>query len=255
MSRLWILSLCATIALVGGVSRGAVLANFDEPLGDSGWRVQGPSWCELQLAYEQEEVGGIDTVFITIYKTFRYGPDSFGRFPGIELSFRQMDGVPTEELATRIVIESEIIENATGSDWYDYHWKLFGCSAASFNQEMTNPTTDPDEEGWYIDPFTQADWIIDEVFGTEHAGRSGHRHRPGQRSVPAADHLWTMASPHPRAGHVSSGHARWCSRDAPTSQVVTDPPRRHIKPFFYWINEAPCSGASFMRPPNGTGCA
>jgi len=167
MSRLWILSLCATIALVGGVSRGAVLANFDEPLGDSGWRVQGPSWCELQLAYEQEEVGGIDTVFITIYKTFRYGPDSFGRFPGIELSFRQMDGVPTEELATRIVIESEIIENATGSDWYDYHWKLFGCSAASFNQEMTNPTTDPDEEGWYIDPFTRADWIIDEVFGTE----------------------------------------------------------------------------------------
>ena len=150
MSRMWILTLCATLA-VGVCSAQAAFRvddGFDEPLGDSGWRIQGPGYCELQLAIDDEGVtDDIKWVAISISKNFRFGPDPFtGLYPAIELDFMQMEGVAREDLATRIIITSEMINNSTGTDWLDYHWRLYGHGIAMFNRELTNPTVEVAED-------------------------------------------------------------------------------------------------------------
>jgi len=171
MSRVWILALCATLALgvCSAQAASRVDDGFDELLGDSGWRIQGPGYCELQLAIDDEGVtDDIKWVAISISKNFRFGPDPFtGLYPAIELEFRQAEGVPLEDLATRIIITSEMISNSTGTDWLDYHWRLYGHGIAAFNREMTNPTVEVTEDGWLIDPFGSYEWDTDEVFGTE----------------------------------------------------------------------------------------
>ena len=171
MSRIRILALCATLA-VGVCSAQAAFRvddGFDEPLGDSGWRIQGPGYCELQLAIDDEGVtDDIKWVAISISKNFRFGPDPFtGLYPAIELDFMQMEGVAREDLATRIIITSEMINNSTGTDWLDYHWRLYGHGIAMFNRELTNPTVEVAEDGWLIDPFASYAWDTDDVFGTE----------------------------------------------------------------------------------------
>jgi hypothetical protein len=169
MSRALILALCAAIAVGVSASQAAVRLGFDEPLGNSGWRVQGPGYAELQLAIDAEgETHGIKWVAISISKNFRFGPDPFtGLYPAIELDFMQMDGVHLEDLATRIIITSELVNNSTDTDWFDYHWRLFGHGIASFNRELTNPTGEVSEDGWLISPFDQYAWSTDHVFGTE----------------------------------------------------------------------------------------
>ncbi|MFW6155271.1 MAG: PEP-CTERM sorting domain-containing protein [Planctomycetota bacterium] len=60
-----------------------------------------------------------------------------------------------------IIIQSELVNNSTGTDWTDYHWKLFGHEIARFNRDLTNPTTDFQEDGWWLDAFSEFAWDYD----------------------------------------------------------------------------------------------
>ena len=67
MSRVWIIALCAAIGVGASAGHAAMRTTFDEPLGNSGWRVQGPGFYELQLAIDGEGVvGDIKWVAISI---------------------------------------------------------------------------------------------------------------------------------------------------------------------------------------------
>ncbi|NLF32059.1 MAG: PEP-CTERM sorting domain-containing protein [Planctomycetes bacterium] len=145
------------------VSQAAPVSNLDEPLGDSGWRIYGPDHYNLQVSVDGEGVTeGVRWVAITVSRNFRFGPDPLtGLYPSIELDFAQVEGVALDDLATRIIIQSEAINNSTGTDWNNFQWKLFGHGIAQFNRELTNPTTDFMENGWLIEPFTQFAWDYD----------------------------------------------------------------------------------------------
>ncbi len=160
MRRSWIPVASIVVGMLVLSAQGAVMSTEDVPLGNSGWKVNGPSYYDLNVDVQSEgENGGIKWVSIIISKNFRFGPDPFtGDFPSITLTFSQVDDVAAEDLATRIIILEENIANSTGSDWTDFHWLLFRHGIAGFNQEMTNPTTDVQEYGWLISPFTQYTW-------------------------------------------------------------------------------------------------
>lgn len=157
-----LLTFCALLTCAG-VVQAAPVSNLDEPLGNSGWRIFGPSHYDLEVSVDGEgDANGVQWVAITISKNFRFGPDPLtGLYPAIELDFSQMDGVAPENLATRIIIQSELINNSTGTDWTDYHWKLFGHEIARFNRDLTNPTADFEEDGWWLDAFSEFAWDYD----------------------------------------------------------------------------------------------
>ena len=164
MSRFWLIAVCIVVGLSIATADAAVSTTRGFPLGNSGWRILGPTYYDLGISIDGEgETSGIKWVAITISKNFRIGPDPFtGLFPSIELDFMQMDGVADDDLATRIIIQSEAINNSTGRDWTDYHWTLFGHGIARFNRDMTNVTTNFLENGWLIDPFVEHAWDYDD---------------------------------------------------------------------------------------------
>ncbi len=158
-----LLTSVALLACAAAVQAAPVSSNLNEALGDSGWRIYGPSHYDLEVSIDGEgQSGDVKWVAITLSKNFRFGPDPLtGLYPAIELDFTQMDGVATDDLANRIIIQSELINNSTGTDWTDYHWKLFGHEIARFNRDLTNPTADFEEDGWWLDAFGEFAWDYD----------------------------------------------------------------------------------------------
>ena len=88
-------------------------------------------------------------VVIEIAKIFPDPPSATGRFTPNLIEFRQRLG--DAETLTDIRIADEIIFNATGSEWEDYHWRIVG-EAAAFDRPAT------EAGGFSINPFTNKTW-------------------------------------------------------------------------------------------------
>ena len=105
-------------------------------------------------------------VVIEVYKKFVDGPDPRTNvLPPINLSFVQI--APDQATASRIYIADETICNLTGVTWMDFHWVLASTDVARFNRDLTDPTTDPNVEGWQVQPFQGYDWSYDQGLGSE----------------------------------------------------------------------------------------
>lgn len=93
-----------------------------------------------------------DTVLIQKSAEFTQGPDQFGLFPSIPITFTQKepDAVPN------IGILDEIITNSTGVDWTDFHMILVDGGDAAFDPNATMNSGGDPPIGWTIAPFTQA---------------------------------------------------------------------------------------------------
>ncbi len=167
MSRGRILALVLAIG-VATVAAEANPISHVYPLGDSGWTVTGPSFYELVVVVDGEGIDsdGVPFVAIEISKKFRFGPDpDTGVFPSITLDFSQTK--PDAETAARIYLADETVTNLTGAEWQDFHWVLFRHGTAQFNQDKTNVTTDVNENGWLIAPFTEHEWTVNDASDTE----------------------------------------------------------------------------------------
>jgi hypothetical protein len=162
-----LLAAAVVVLLAGGMTAQAGL--ISGTLGDSGWQVYGASSGSVGIAVDREgtDADGRRFVAIEIIKVFTEGPDpQTGSIPPITLNFLAMprSAAPT---ATRIYIADEIITNLTGVDWTDFHWIIGTTDRTRFNRELTNPTTDPNADGWHIGPFTNAEWSKNANLGTE----------------------------------------------------------------------------------------
>lgn len=120
------LSLAAAVGLlvVSSANAGFVL------LGDSGWQADWPANLD---PYVDINFNGATSTNIYIQKSaeFIQGPDEFGQFPSIPITFRQIDA----STITQIVIQDEIITNSTGVDWTDFHFDLLDGNDAFFKDD------------------------------------------------------------------------------------------------------------------------
>jgi hypothetical protein len=160
-------SLLAALVLLA-VSATAQANIVQAPLGNSGWTVAGSTTGSVGLAVDREgtDPDGKRFVAIEIIKVFRDPPDPRTQVvPAIALNFVQTGSAQTT--AERIYISDEIITNRTGVRWLDFHWVIGVTDTARFNRELTNPTTDPQVEGWQIGPFMRSNWSDDQGLGTE----------------------------------------------------------------------------------------
>jgi hypothetical protein len=90
-------------------------------LGGSGWQA---SWDDsldpfLEIHFV-DQVG--DSVIIQQGAEFTQGPDEFGLFPSIPVTFQQV----APSTVNQIVIADEILTNSTGVTWTEFHWDLLG---------------------------------------------------------------------------------------------------------------------------------
>lgn len=116
-----------------------------------GWQASWDNSLDGLVQVVSQGVVG-DTVFIQKAAEFTQGPDQFGLFPSIPITFTQIapGAVPN------IGILDEIITNSTGVDWTDFHMVLVDGGDAAFDPIATlNSGGDP-PIGWTIAPFTQA---------------------------------------------------------------------------------------------------
>jgi hypothetical protein len=160
-------SLLAALVLLA-VSAPARANVIQTTLGNSGWTVSGNTNGSVGLAVDREgtDPDGKRFVAIEIIKVFRDPPDPRTQVvPAIALNFVQSGSAQTP--ASRIYISDESITNLTGVRWLDFHWVIGVTDTARFNRELTNPTTDPQTEGWQIGPFTRFNWVDGEGSGTE----------------------------------------------------------------------------------------
>lgn len=139
------------LAAVAFVFVAASFANATSiPLGSSGWQVV---WDSGLNPYLNITVEGEDADAVYIHKTVEFiqGPDEFGNFPTIPITFWQI-GPST---ITKIVILDETIKNSTGANWTDFHWDLIDHGEAWFIH-------DP---GWFFktSPLDNQSWARDDM--------------------------------------------------------------------------------------------
>lgn len=154
-------------------------------LGDSGWQVTGAANGSVGVTVDREgtDSDGRRFVAIEIFKVFREGPDPQTQaVPATLLNFIQTGS--NTAAAQRIYISDESITNMTGVTWRDFHWILGVTDVARFNRDMTNPTTNADELGWQIGPFTKASWSANANLGTEELAVAGGEVADGSSFFP-----------------------------------------------------------------------
>lgn len=99
-----------------------------------------------------------DTLVIKKTATFTQGPEG-GVFPSIPIVFRQI----AVQAATSIVIDNEVLTNATCVPWMDFHFDLLDDGDAVFDPQATANSGGPAPIGWRIDPFTSAAFAANNV--------------------------------------------------------------------------------------------
>ncbi|HMQ16011.1 MAG TPA: hypothetical protein PKC49_08565 [Phycisphaerae bacterium] len=116
-----------------------------------GWRA---AWDASLDGYVQIISNGVvgDAVFIQKSAEFTQGPDQFGFFPAIPITFTQIEA----NAVHNIVIQDEIITNSTGHDWTDFHFDIIDAGDAWFDPVAPANSGGAPPIGWTIDPFTQA---------------------------------------------------------------------------------------------------
>ena len=158
----------ALCALVTGAHAAVITDTFD--LGDSGWRVNVPSYYQISIGSHNafQDSNDVWSVSINVSKTFRFGPSpNMNQFSSVMLTFIEDPNARVEPV-DRIYIEGESITNLTGEDWMGFEWELLCHDVAGFNQARTNVTTDPNDAGFLIGPnFSQWDWSDPPVGDTE----------------------------------------------------------------------------------------
>lgn len=103
---------------------------------------------------------GGDAIVIQKTAEFTQGPAPLtGLFPTIPIAFSQTAATNV----THIVIEEEIITNSTGVDWTDFHMEVLDSGNAQFNPEATGNSGGGGPTGLSIDPFTQAQFSVDQM--------------------------------------------------------------------------------------------
>jgi hypothetical protein len=126
------------------------------PLGTSGWQATWDASLDpfVNITFIQQ-VG--DTVVIEKTAEFTQGPDEFGLFPTIPITFQQVAPSTVNE----IVIAQETLTNSTGVDWTDFHWDLLDGGDVWFDTvgfqfdttPLTNQAFSPDNTSFFVDGF------------------------------------------------------------------------------------------------------
>lgn len=113
-----------TLLVVSSANAGLVV------LEDTGWQAVWDNGLDglVDIWIPRSSPPTANTIFIQKSAQFTQGPDEFGQFPTIPITFMQI-GPST---ITRIVIQDEIITNATGVDWTDFHFDLLDKGDAWF---------------------------------------------------------------------------------------------------------------------------
>ena len=109
--------------------------------------------------YPSVDVSGTlvdDAVFIQKSAEVHQGPVG-GVFPSIPITFRQTQAAAAEY----IVIDDEILTNSTGYDWTDFHFILLDGPDAVFDPTKTASSGGGLPIGFYIAPFTEAEFAVD----------------------------------------------------------------------------------------------
>ena len=96
-------------------------------LGGSGWQAV---WDVSLNPYVNITVDSVTSDAVSIRKSaeFIQGPDEFGFFPTIPITFQQTG--PSS--ISRIIIVDETLKNSTGVAWTDFHWDLLDGGDAWF---------------------------------------------------------------------------------------------------------------------------
>ena len=151
-------SLGLAVALVGAlVVCGTVQAGLVELKRggvDSGWTAEWDSTLDglVDIAVDAVDLDK-DAVFIEKAAEFTLGPSN-GVFPPIPIVFRQVSA----NAVGNIVINDEIITNSTGADWTDFHFKVIDGGDAVFDPAKSLTSGGPPPVGFYVGPFTQAEF-------------------------------------------------------------------------------------------------
>lgn len=139
-------------------------ASMVEPKGQlGGWTITGSDLQNVGIVQDGEIWQDEDDKWaakVEIFKTFDDRLDPGGNvLPSIVLSF-ELDPDAEGPVVTRFYIADEWVRNRTDYPWIAYSWGLINTAGpvASFNKELTNPTTDSEEDGWLILPFTEFAW-------------------------------------------------------------------------------------------------
>jgi len=141
------------------------------PLGTSGWQAVWDSSLDPYVEITVEPTTETDAVYIHKFAEFIQGPDEFGFFPTIPITFQQT--APSS--VTRIVILDETLTNSTGVGWTDFHWDLLDHGDAWF--ESGRP--------FVTDPLVNQHWSTDSTslsvdgFGTNGLVPNGGVWNPG----------------------------------------------------------------------------
>lgn len=141
--------LVAILASAGTLSAGTVDLS-------GGWRASWPGSLDPYVDIVDVVVVG-DIQFIQKAAEFTQGPDQFGLFPAIPITFTQI----APGAASTIVIQDEIITNSTGSDWTDFHMILTDHGEVAFDPAATLASNGGGPIGFTIDPFQQAAFSAD----------------------------------------------------------------------------------------------
>lgn len=160
-------SLAAALLLLAA-SLPAQAGVIQASLGNSGWQVSGTTTGSVAVVVDGEGIDddGKRFVAIEIIKVFRDRPDPQTQaLPPICLTFTQTGSSQTT--AQRIYIADEMITNFTGVTWVDFHWIVGVTDTARFNRALTNPTVNPQQEGFQLAPFTGFEWSADQGIGVE----------------------------------------------------------------------------------------
>ncbi|MDM8005351.1 MAG: PEP-CTERM sorting domain-containing protein [Phycisphaerae bacterium] len=150
------LSLAAAAALLVVSSANAGLV----PLDNTGWQATWDGRFDglVDIWIPSASPPTASTIFIQKSAQFTQGPDEFGQFPTIPITFMQI-GPST---ITRIVIQDEIITNTTGVDWTDFHFDLMDSGDAWFEHgpgfffttsPLDNQVFSADNKSFSVDGF------------------------------------------------------------------------------------------------------
>jgi hypothetical protein len=129
-------------------------------LGASGWQASWDPTLDglVDIVIPPSAPPTSSTIFIQKSAEFIQGPDQFGLFPTIPITFQQIG--PSS--ISQIVILDEIITNSTGADWTDFHFDLLDSGDAWFKHDAgffftTSPLDhqvfSPDNRSFNVDGF------------------------------------------------------------------------------------------------------
>lgn len=149
------------VALISAAAANSFAGSVD--LG-GGWRA---SWDASLDPYVDVNAVAIvnDTLFIQKSAEFIQGPNQFGLFPTIPITFTQT----AVNAVSTIAIADEIITNSTGVPWTDFHMDLLDGGDVAFDPIATAASGGAGPIGFTIDPFTNATFTPDnmrlDIFG------------------------------------------------------------------------------------------